>query len=140
MAEPEYTKVELMTLTGPEFRRVSTATTRPATADEIPIIDLDGMWFYKTEETAASDSARQAKERIAREIRTAATGAGFFYVTNHGIASAVVSAALDNAQRFFSQSLEDKLRAHSKLEPLGNGYSPVHSGQINRSETKGEHG
>ncbi len=88
---------------------------------------------------AASDSAKQAKKRIARDIRTAATGAGFFYVTNHGISRAVVSAALDNAQRFFSQSLEDKLRVHSKLEPLGNGYSPVHSGQINRSETKGEH-
>ncbi len=140
MAAPAFTHVELLTLAGPEYRRVSTAPTRPATADEIPVIDLEGVWWHSRGALGSAQdeaSAQEAKARIAAAIRAAATGAGFFYVTNHGIPAAVVTAARDHAQRFFALPLADKMRVHSRLDPLGNGYSPVRSAQINRSETKG---
>lgn len=129
--------VELLTLGGPEYRRVSKAPTRPATADEIPVIDLDGMWFYNDDSgTADGAIAREAKTRVATAIRAAATGAGFFYVANHGIPDAVVAEAAAQAERFFAQPHDEKMRVFYKQQPHGNGYAPVHSGQINRTETK----
>ncbi|CAK7202568.1 hypothetical protein SEUCBS139899_005292 [Sporothrix eucalyptigena] len=139
MAEPAYTRVELMTLAGPEYRRVSTAPTRPATADEIPVIDLENMWFYSDGSSNMLNSRgtpAEAKARISSAIRKAATDTGFFYVTNHGISQSVVANAYSQAKRFFEQPLDSKMRVHSRRDPLGNGYSPVYSGQINKSETK----
>ncbi|CAK7208532.1 hypothetical protein SCUCBS95973_000134 [Sporothrix curviconia] len=139
MTGTAYTQVQLMTLGGPEFRRVSTAPTRPATADEIPVIDLEGLWFYSSESTKTLNSRgtpEDAKARIASAIRKAATETGFFYVSHHGISQSVVSGAYNQAKRFFEQPLDRKMRVHSRRDPLGNGYSPIHSGQINKSETK----
>ncbi|CAK7220793.1 hypothetical protein SBRCBS47491_004308 [Sporothrix bragantina] len=139
MAESAYTRVQLMTLSGPEFRRVSTAPTRPATADEIPVIDLEGLWFYSDESTKTLNSRgtpQEAKARISSAIRKAATETGFFYVSHHGIPQSVVSNAYSQAKRFFEQPLDRKMRVHSRRDPLGNGYSPVYSGQINKSETR----
>lgn len=139
-----YTTVELLTLAGPEYRRVAQGPTRPATADEIPVIDLEGMWYYGDahsdahgDDVSRAAAADAAKARAAAAIRAAATGAGFFYVANHGIPETVIAQADAQARRFFAQPSEDKMRAFYKERPLGNGYAPVHSGQINRSETKG---
>lgn len=140
MATPEYTRVQLNTLAGHEYRRVSTAPTRPATADEIPVIDLEDMWFYSSRSAETPNSRGtpdEAKKRIATAIRKAATGAGFFYVSNHGIPDSVTDETVSQAKRFFQQPLADKMRVHSRLDPSGNGYSPLYSSFINRSETKG---
>ncbi|KAL1908767.1 hypothetical protein Sste5344_005339 [Sporothrix stenoceras] len=139
MATPEYMRVQLNTLAGHEYRRVSTAPTRPATADEIPVIDLEDMWFYSSRSTVMLNSRGTpdaAKKRIATAIRKAATGAGFFYVSNHGIPDRVTDEAVSQAKRFFQQPLANKMRVHSRSDPLGNGYSPLYSSFINRSETK----
>ncbi|CAK7568594.1 MAG: hypothetical protein SEPTF4163_006590 [Sporothrix epigloea] len=139
MIEPAYTQIQLMTLGGTEFRRVSTAPTRPAAADEIPVIDLENLWFYSAERTKppnSSSSPREAKARIASAIGKAATKSGFFYVTRHGISQSIVSNAYGQAKRFFEQPLDWKMRVLSRRDPLGNGYSPIYSGQINKSETK----
>lgn len=141
MATPEYTRVQLNTLAGHEYRRVSTAPTRPATADEIPIIDLEDMWFYNSRGTAdpsSRGSPDEAKKRIAAAIRKAATGAGFFYVANHGIPDKVTDETVKQVKRFFEQPLDEKMKVHSRSDPLGNGYSPIYSSFINKSETKGK--
>ena len=141
MATPEYTRVQLNTLAGHEYRRVSTAPTRPATADEIPVIDLEDMWFYSSRNTVMLDcrgTPDEAKKRIAAAIRKAATGAGFFYVANHGIPDQITDEAVAQSKRFFQQPLANKMQVHSRIiDPLGNGYSPIYSSFINRSETKG---
>lgn len=140
MAAPAFTQVQLNTLAGIEYRRVLTAPTRPATADEIPVIDLEDMWFYSSRSTVMLNSRGTpdaAKKRIAAAIRKAATGAGFFYVANHGIPDRVTDEAAAQSKRFFQQPLANKMRVHSRIDPLGNGYSPVYSSFINRSETKG---
>ncbi len=125
-AKPGYTTVELLTLAGPEHRRVSTAPPRPATLDEIPIIDLRGMKIGSEE-----------KAHIAAAIRAAATDSGFFYIKNHGIPQDVIESALRQAKALFSQPDDVKMRVWSRNNTSGTGYTPAGTSQINRSETKG---
>jgi isopenicillin N synthase-like dioxygenase len=49
-------------------------------------------------------------DAIAAEIRTAALDTGFFYITNHGVAAAVIAAAFAALPRFFDLPLEAKER------------------------------
>ncbi len=130
---PGYTTVELLTLSGPEYRRVSRAPPRPATADEIPVIDLGGGGGGGGD----SEGEKKKKEKTAAAIREAATGSGFFYVRNHGIPEAVVGRALEAAKAFFAQDEEAKMRVWNRKTSSRNGYCPLGSSQINRSETKG---
>jgi hypothetical protein len=122
----EYTTVELLTLQGPEHRRVSTAPPRPATLEEIPIIDLHGMKY-----------SEDVKMEIVAYIKSAATASGFFYIQNHGISEDVVANALKEAKLFFSQSEEKKMEVRNRKNRWGNGWAPVRSGQINASESPG---
>ncbi|KAI9035984.1 isopenicillin N synthase family dioxygenase [Aspergillus affinis] len=113
-----YTQIELCTLNGPEYRRVSTAPPRTPTEDEIPVIDL----------TAINGTLEERKE-LAGRIRAAAENIGFFYISNHGIPEEVIQNALVQAKAFFGQSEEDKQR-------ISDGYFGVGTTQINKSETK----
>ncbi|KAJ5287613.1 hypothetical protein N7478_003299 [Penicillium angulare] len=114
----QYTQVELLTLHGPVFRRVSAAPPRPATDDEIPIIDLGTI-----------DDGFEARENIASKIKHAAENIGFFYIKNHGIDEELIERALASAQAFFGQTDEQKNQAHDR-------YRGVGSTQINKKETK----
>ncbi|KAJ5094078.1 hypothetical protein N7456_009939 [Penicillium angulare] len=114
----QYTQVELLTLHGPVFRRVSTAPPRPATDDEIPIIDLSTI-----------DGDFEARKNIASKIKSAAENIGFFYIKNHGIENELIERALESAQAFFGQTNEQKGQAHDR-------YRGVGSTQINKKETK----
>ncbi|KAJ5728281.1 hypothetical protein N7493_004611 [Penicillium malachiteum] len=121
----QYTQVELLTLDGPAFRRVSTAPPRPATDEEIPIIDL-----------SAIDGDLQAREKIAAKVKIAAENTGFFYIKNHGISEELIERALANARTFFEQTDEQKdLVFHAKFKNSV-GYHGVGSTQINQKETK----
>ncbi|KAI9155647.1 Isopenicillin N synthase [Paramyrothecium foliicola] len=122
---PGYTTVELLTLQGPEFRRVSTAKPREATLEEIPVIDISGI-----------NGSTSAKKVIAAKIRTAAEGSGFFYIKNHTIPPEVIEKALVQAKAFFSQPQEAKEPSSSTYSKNGNGWSAKGRTQINRSETK----
>ena len=124
--EPRYKLMELWTPEGPVHRRVSTAPPRPATLEEIPIVDLKGMTF-----------AGEEKVQTAMAIKTAATTYGFFYIRNHGIPDTVIADALAQAKRFFSLPEEKKMLVSSRRNHSRNGFAPVGSGQINRDETKG---
>lgn len=124
---PQYTQIELLTLTGPEYRRVSTAPPRTPTEDEIPIIDI----------SAVNGNLDERKELSGR-IRAAAQNTGFFYIRNHGIPEEVIQNALAQAKAFFGQSEEDKQRiSPEKVLNGADGYRAVSTTQINRSETKG---
>lgn len=122
----EYTQIELLTLHGSEFRRVSTAPPRAPTEDEIPVIDL-----------SAIDGDLQARQNIASQVKAAAENTGFFYIKNHGISEALIEKALAQAKTFFNQIDEQKdLVSHKKFKHF-NGYHGVGSTQVNKRETKG---
>lgn len=122
----EYTHVELLTLHGPEFRRVSTASPRLPTEDEIPIVDL-----------ATIDDGKEARKIIAAQVRAAAENTGFFYIKNHGISGDLIERALATAQAFFAQADEQKDLVSSKKSKNAVGFHSVGSTQINQSETPG---
>jgi len=125
-SRPAHTILELWTPEGPVHRRVSTTPPRPATLEEIPIVDLKGMKFEGRE-----------KAETASAIRTAAMTYGFFYIKNHGIPQDVITNALVQAKSFFSQPEEDKMLVGSHMNRFRNGFAPVGSTQINRAETRG---
>lgn len=127
MATLEYTQVELLTLNGPEFRRVSTAPPRPPTDNEIPVIDLSLI-----------DGTLDERKAIASKIRAAAENTGFFYIENHGIPEELIQSALSQAQAFFGQPDELKEQASSKKSKLSDGWHGLGTTQINRSETLGK--
>ncbi|KOS41965.1 hypothetical protein ACN38_g7123 [Penicillium nordicum] len=121
----EYTQVELLTLSGPEFRRVSTAPPRPPTDDEIPIIDI-----------ASIDKDLEARKSLAYKVRAAAKSTGFFYIKNHGISEELVQNALSQAKAFFDQPIEKKQLASSKIQKNADGWHGLGTTQVNKTETR----
>lgn len=99
--------------------------TPPASPTSIPIIDLDG--------TLAPNS--QARAVAAAAIHRACRETGFFYVSNHGIKDALVSAQFVAARQFFDLPLETKMRMHMKSSPTKLGYEPI-GAQILDSQDK----
>jgi isopenicillin N synthase-like dioxygenase len=67
----------------------------------LPIIDLSGP--------VAGDTTAEC--RAAEAIRAACLAHGFFYVRNHGVGDAIIRRTVEQAQLFFRQPLEEKLKA-----------------------------
>ncbi|PGH07093.1 hypothetical protein AJ79_06371 [Helicocarpus griseus UAMH5409] len=67
------------------YRKVSTAEPRNATSEEIPVIDISGI-FGTLEE----------RKQLAAAVKKAAEMYGFFHIRNHDIANNVISDALDS--------------------------------------------
>jgi isopenicillin N synthase-like dioxygenase len=127
MATATYTTVQLLTPHGIKHRRVSTAPPRPATADEIPLIDLQPI---------NGDAA--ARKDLAAKVKAAAENNGFFYVYNHGIPEDLIQSALAHAKDFFAQPVEEKEKSSFHLSgKQSSGYHGVGTTQINSKETKG---
>ncbi|CEL06982.1 Putative Isopenicillin N synthase and related dioxygenases [Aspergillus calidoustus] len=120
-----YTQLELRTLNGPEFRRVSTAPPRIPTEDEIPVIDLTPI-----------DGDLATRKQLASKIRAAAEGTGFFYVKNHGIPEELIQRALGVAKSFFEQTAEDKEKVSHVRAKHNDGYHGVGTTQINNKESR----
>lgn len=89
--------------------------TPPAPTRHVPVIDLAGI--------ASPDEA--AREAIAREIHIACRTIGFFYVVNHGVAEAQVSAAFAMAKALFDLPHEQKMAIHMRNSPASSGYEPI---------------
>jgi isopenicillin N synthase-like dioxygenase len=59
---------------------------------------------------------------LGRAIGEAARGVGFFYLTGHGIDSALISAVFGGAHRFFALPVAEKQRQSIRLSPHNRGY------------------
>ncbi|KAI1265964.1 2OG-Fe(II) oxygenase [Xylariaceae sp. FL1019] len=110
---------------GPIVRQVLKTPLRDASASEIPIIDVSGI-FSESEEDRMS---------VARQVRDAATNNGFFYIKHHGIASEIPDAACSELLTFFRQPYEVKARANVSQSKYFNGYKPPKSQRINPFES-----
>nr|WP_319554358.1 2-oxoglutarate and iron-dependent oxygenase domain-containing protein [uncultured Vibrio sp.] len=93
--------------------------------DEIPLIDVAPL----------IDGSNPAA--VARQIGEVCKNVGFFYVTNHGVASALVEKTYDMAKRFFELSEEEKnqLNVANSGETL-RGYIPLYGENVDPENTR----
>jgi hypothetical protein len=82
----ETTTLKLRYGSGYILHTVSTASPRECTQEELSIIDLAGI-----------TGSQFDRAEIAREVRTACTNTGFFYVKNHGVEKDVIQNAYRQA-------------------------------------------
>lgn len=75
----------------------------------LPIIELSGL--------VAGDAATES--RVAEEIRAACLTHGFFYVRNHGVGDDIIRRTVEQAQLFFRQPIEEKLKAKVNMRHRG---------------------
>lgn len=105
-------------------RQILRTPPRDATASEIPIIDVSGIFSPSFPDRLA----------VARQIRDAATNTGFFYIANHGIPSSITDGAYEACLDFFRLPLAEKLRARATKSVYFNGYKPPQTQRINPFE------
>lgn len=89
---------------------------------QIPLIDFD-PFLNGTDED---------RRRVSLEIGDACRNVGFFYILNHGIPSSVLDRVYDQAKKFFSQSIEEKMKMYIGSCPCGNnrGYTPMYEEKL----------
>lgn len=124
LAPVETHQLKLRTAYGPVYRTVLNAPPRDCSADDIPIIDISGIY---------GDFA--ARKAVAEQIRRAAVTIGFFYITGHGIPQAAVDDALAQAKMFFGQPREVKDRVNQKRSKWFNGWNAPGSSRVNETES-----
>lgn len=118
-------QLQLSSGNGPVYRTVLKTPPRDATPSEIPIIDISGIFSALAPERHA----------VARQVRSAATNNGFFYIRNHGVPESVTGAAHDACLAFFRQPQAVKDLAAATQSAYFNGYKPPRTQRINPSES-----
>lgn len=93
--------------------------TPPATARELPVIDISG--------STGGDVA--AIDAIAWEIHKACRDTGFFYVSNHGVPADLIDSQFLWARRFFALPADVKAGLEMKRSRSLVGYEPL-AGQV----------
>jgi len=121
---PTYTKLQLRTAYGPVYRDVLPTAPREASADEIPVLDISGIY-----------GDLEARQALAEQIKHAAENTGFFYVKNHGISTAAINRALEASKAFFAQPFDKKQLVSKSLGKYYNGFSA--NGSAMASPTEG---
>ena len=117
-------KLELRTAYGPVYRDVLDTPPRDCTSDEIPVIDLSGIFSPNLDDRKA----------VAAQVNSAGVNTGFFYIKNHGISSDIVNKARRQVDAFFKQPEEAKLSLAKGQSKYFNGYSPPRTTLINRGD------
>jgi isopenicillin N synthase-like dioxygenase len=79
----------------------------------VPVIDVADL--------QSEDIAR--RRAVAAAIGHASATTGFFYIVNHGVAPAVIDAAVDASRRFFAQPLAERMRI--AVAKSNRGYTPL---------------
>jgi hypothetical protein len=96
-------------------------------ADEIPVIDISGIYSDNIEERRA----------VAEQIREACHRIGFFYIINHGIHQKYAESTFQQAKRFFALSEEQKMEVCTDLVPEEFfGYFPMSTYNRNHKKKK----
>jgi isopenicillin N synthase-like dioxygenase len=96
---------------------VSVATpTNAGPATQIPVIHL--MPFLA--------GSSHGKRRVAREIRSACEGTGFFYLAEHGVPQPEIDEVFAASERFFALPLEERMKVKLTIGK-NRGYQPLGS-------------
>ncbi|KAH3671155.1 hypothetical protein OGAPHI_000866 [Ogataea philodendri] len=99
------TSVHQFTSFSGNSRTVISEKARAATFSEIPLISLEAE-----------------KQELVRQIRTACTQVGFFYIKDHGIEQKLVDDLMNSAQEFFRLPMEEKNDIHFTKSKQLKGY------------------
>lgn len=103
------------------------ATSETTSFRSIPIIDL----------TKSFSSSLTDRQKVAREINTACTSVGFFYITGHGIPEEVCTDVLNLAHQFFHELPQSSKEAiHMKNSNQFRGYEPAAFSSVNDFTSK----
>lgn len=78
----------------------------------LPLVDLSRL-----------DGSPEARARFLGELCDTLHHCGFFYLTGHGVSSALIADVLAAARRFFALPLEEKLRIEMVNSPHFRGYN-----------------
>jgi len=89
----------------------ATPAPRPATRDEVPVLDLTPL------------NKGEALGPLARELRRACETIGFFYVANHGVPQKIVDDVFDATRRYFALPVEKRLELRMD-ERFRRGFMP----------------
>ena len=84
-------------------------------AESLPIIDL----------TAMHNGTAADKAAVGQALRQACEHTGFFYISGHGIDSALIERVFAQSQQFFAQPMEAKLETHKALSKANRGYEKL---------------
>ncbi|KAL3417531.1 2OG-Fe(II)oxygenase [Phlyctema vagabunda] len=122
---PGYSLLKLSSAEGPVYRPVKSQAVRDARPGEIPLIDVSGMF----------SESLPARRAVADQIRHAATTIGFFYMSQHGIASTSIDAAARSARDFFQQPAHKKEPLDSARLKGYNGWKPPATQKISEGES-----
>ncbi|KAM0817291.1 putative 2OG-Fe(II) oxygenase superfamily protein [Seiridium cardinale] len=122
---PQTSLLRLASVHGPITRPVLRTPLRDALPTEIPIVDLSD----------AFSSSPESRKSVAGQIRQAAISSGFFYISNHGIDSSLISSAHAACLDFFRQDEDIKMRAWTGKSRHHNGYRPSGTQRINKNES-----
>ncbi|CAF1035011.1 unnamed protein product [Didymodactylos carnosus] len=87
---------------------------------EIPLVDF-GRFLNGNDKD---------KVEIAEQIGSACRNVGFFYIKNHGISSDLISRVYEQARRFFSLPIEEKMLIYIGLTSLNRGYTPIYEEKL----------
>ncbi|UJR24682.1 hypothetical protein I4U23_006055 [Adineta vaga] len=84
---------------------------------QIPLIDF-APFLHGTDED---------QQRVADQIGNACRNVGFFYLSNHDVPASLTERVYKEAERFFSQSIEEKMKLYIGSCPCENnrGYTPM---------------
>ena len=97
--------------------------------DAVPLVDIGRLYSQNLDERRA----------CARELGRAAREVGFIYVTGHDVSDALIRDLEAQAEAFFAQSLDEKMRTYIGRSSNHSGYVPegeevFASGKIDRKE------
>jgi isopenicillin N synthase-like dioxygenase len=99
--------------------------TPPKPATNIPVIDIAGGSF----------GVDRIHDRAAQEIHKACRENGFFYISNHGVASGLIDAQFETAKRFFDLPLDRKMALSLRLNRAAVGYEPIGGQKLDSQDT-----
>lgn len=125
--KPEFAQLELVTALGPVYRLVSLNPPRDAAPEEVPVIDISGLYGDFT-----------ARKELAAKIGAACRSYGFFYIKNHGIPEEMIANAKLQALNFFRQPAELKDKASDRHSKFSNGWSALRSRRVSPGESAGK--
>ena len=92
-------------------------------ATDVPVIDFGRIFCTNRDE----------QRKLAREIRAACTGPGYFYLLNHQFPQSVIDRAYVAMREFFALPLQEKMKSYYLEWPNHRGYVPLNSIQSDHS-------
>ncbi|VTX58751.1 isopenicillin N synthase family dioxygenase [Acinetobacter ursingii] len=81
----------------------------------IPVIDISGLFSADVKE----------RQMVAQQMKQACEDKGFFYISNHGIATELQQAVFKQSKQFFDLPMNEKEKVHKKNSIANRGYEPL---------------